>query len=179
MYDEATWSGFGVRQRLLDESRHSHERLAPVVDGSRMSYIAGCNRPTKSDVSDWKRLDESAGYAVTLDGDGTVPHVLGFLSDGSQRIPTYFVDCEHGALPNNSDVIAGTLQLLAGAPCTLPKQPPKPRRAPTAAVLGRGAQRPRTARGRASPQTQSQHQAFAAAAAARPRSLPRKSKRRS
>ena len=135
MYDEATWSGFGVKQRLLDQSKHSHERLAPVVDGSRMSYIAGCNRPTKSDVSDWKRLDESAGYAVTLEGDGTVPHILGFLSEGSQRIPTYFVDCEHGALPNNSDVIAGTLQLLAGAPCTLPKQPPKPRGLPNAAVL--------------------------------------------
>ncbi len=135
MYDEATWSGYGVRQRLLDESRRGHERLAPVVDGSRMSYIAGCNQPTKSDVSDWKLLNESAGYAVTLDGDGTVPHVLGFLSDGSQRVPTYFVDCEHGALPNNSDVIAGALQLLAGAPCTLPKQPPKPRRAPAAAVL--------------------------------------------
>ena len=135
MYDEATWSGFGVTQRLLDESKHGHERLAPVVDGSRMSYIAGCNRPTKSDVSDWKRLDESAGYAVTLDGDGTVPHILGFLSEGSERIPTYFVDCEHGALPNNSDVIAGTLQLLAGGPCTLPKKPPKPRGLPNAAVL--------------------------------------------
>ncbi len=135
MYDEATWSGFAVKQRLLDESKHSHERLAPVVDGSRMTYIAGCNRPTKSDVSDWKRLDESAGYAVTLDGDGTVPHSLGFLSEGSQRIPTYFVDCEHGALPNNPDVIAGTLQLLAGGPCTLPKQPPRPRGLANAAVL--------------------------------------------
>ncbi len=135
MYDEATWSGFGVKQRLLEQSKHNHERLAPVVDGSRMSYIAGCNRPTKSDVSDWKRLDESAGYAVTLDGDGTVPHMLGYLSEGSRRIPTYFVDCEHGALPNNSEVIAGTRQLLAGEPCSLPKQPPRPRGLTNAAAL--------------------------------------------
>jgi hypothetical protein len=135
MYDKTTWSGFGVRQGVLDQSKHSHEQLAPVVDGSRMSYIAGCNRPTKSDVSDWNRLDESAGYAVTIDGDGTVPHMLGFLSEGSRRIPTYFVDCEHGALPNNSDVIAGALQLLADGPCTLPKQPPRPRGLTSAAAL--------------------------------------------
>ena len=63
------------RSELLDFSKHSHERLASVVDSSRMSYIAGCNRPTKCGVSDWNRLDESAGYAVTLEGDGTVAHL--------------------------------------------------------------------------------------------------------
>ena len=127
MYDEATWSGFGVTQKLLDFSKHSHERLASVIDSSRMSYIAGCNRPTKCGVSDWSRLDESAGYAVTLEGDGTVAHSLGFLGQGSERVSTYFVDCEHGALANNSEVIGGTLQLLAGGPCSLPVKPPKPR----------------------------------------------------
>jgi hypothetical protein len=135
LYDEATWSGFGVTQKLLDLSRHNHERLASVVDRSRMSYIAGCNRPTKSGVSDWNRLGESAGYAVTLEGDGTVPHALSFLGEGSERVDTYFVDCQHGALPSNSDVIGGTLQLLAGAPCSLPKQPPKPRGLANAAAL--------------------------------------------
>jgi CHAT domain len=135
MYNEGTWSGYGVRQKLLDHSKQSHEALAPIVDGSRMRYIAGCNRPTKCDVSDWKRLNEPAGYAVTLDGDGTVPHVLGFLTESSGRIPTYFVDCEHGALANNPDVIGGTLQLLAGAPCSLPSQPPKPRALPSATAL--------------------------------------------
>ena len=52
---------------------------------------------------------------------------LSFLGEGSERVPTYFVDCEHGALPNNSEVIGGTLQLLAGGPCSLPEKPPKPR----------------------------------------------------
>jgi pimeloyl-ACP methyl ester carboxylesterase len=127
LYEETTWSGFGVTQKLLDLSRQSHERLASVIDPSRMTYIAGCNRPTKCDVADWNRLDEPAGYAVSLEGDGTVPHRLSFLGHGSKQVPTYFVDCEHGALPNNSDVVGATLQLLAGAPCSLPDKPPKPR----------------------------------------------------
>jgi pimeloyl-ACP methyl ester carboxylesterase len=135
MYDETTWKGFGVTQKLLDFSRHSHERLAAVVDRSRMSYIAGCNRPTKCGVLDWNLLDESAGYAVTLEGDGTVPHLLGFLGEDSERVETYFVDCEHGALPNNSEAVAGTFQLLAGGPCSLPDKPPKPRGLSNAAAL--------------------------------------------
>jgi pimeloyl-ACP methyl ester carboxylesterase len=135
MYEESTWSGYGVTQKLLDCSRQSHERLASVVDTSRMSFIAGCNRPTKCGVSDWNRLDESAGYAVTFEGDGTVPHTLGFLGEGPERVSTYFVDCEHGALPNNSEVIGGTLQLLAGGPCSLPRKPPKPRGLANAAAL--------------------------------------------
>ncbi|MGA7394398.1 MAG: hypothetical protein WBW78_17215, partial [Terrimicrobiaceae bacterium] len=135
MYDESTWSGFGVTQELLDFSKHGHERLASVVDSSRMSYIAGCNRPTKCGVLDWNRLDESAGYAVTLEGDGTVAHSLSFLGEGSERVAAYFVDCEHGALPNNSEVIGGTLQLLAGGPCSLPEKPPKPRGLANAAAL--------------------------------------------
>ena len=135
MYEESTWSGFGVTQKLLDFSKHSHERLASVVDSSRMSYIAGCNRPTKCGVLDWNRLDESAGYAVTLEGDGTVAHSLSFLGEGSERVAAYFVDCEHGALPNNSEVVGGTLQLLAGGPCSLPEKPPKPRGLANAAAL--------------------------------------------
>ena len=135
MYDEATWSDFGVSQKLLDFSRQNHEALANVVDGARMTYIAGCNRPTKCDVSDWKHLGERASYKVTLHGDGTVPHRLGFLSEGSRQIPTYFVDCWHGALANNEDVIAGALQLLAGGSCSLPTHPPKIRGVAAAAVL--------------------------------------------
>jgi hypothetical protein len=38
-----TWSG-SPSQRLLDESKQAYARLAPVVDGSRMTHIAGCNR---------------------------------------------------------------------------------------------------------------------------------------
>jgi pimeloyl-ACP methyl ester carboxylesterase len=134
MYDEQTWSGYGVTQKLLDRARQSHERLAPIADRNRMSYIAGCNQATKSDVASWQRLDDPRGYKDSLEGDGTVPHLLGFLNDGAKRIPTYFVECEHGALPNHAGVIAATQQLLVGAPCTLPQQPPKSRGLPNAAA---------------------------------------------
>lgn len=127
MYDAKTWAQFGVTQKLLDGARASHVRLAKIVDGARMAYIAGCNQPTKNGVADWARLDDPAGYTDTLEGDGTVPHALGFLEDGTTRIPTYFVECEHGALPNNEDVIAGTQQLLATGSAALAKTPPKHR----------------------------------------------------
>ena len=127
LYDAKTWAAYGVTQKLLDGARASHARLAKIVDGARMSYIAGCNQPTKCGVADWQRLDDPAGYKDTLDGDGTVPHTLGFLEDGATRIPTYFVECEHGALPNHEDVISGTQQILATGSASLAKTAPKHR----------------------------------------------------
>jgi hypothetical protein len=127
MYDASTWMEFGVARKLLDLGRASHTRLQKVVDGTRMAYIAGCNQLTKVDVADWARLDDTDGYTDSLAGDGTVPHQLSFLYDGGKRIPTYFVEALHGALPNNEDVIAGTQQLLATGKSSLPLQPPKVR----------------------------------------------------
>lgn len=123
MYRNKTLLGFGVSSKLLDRARQSHEQLAKVVDGARMTYIAGCNQMTKVDVADWTRLDNQEGYKDSWDGDGTVPHLLGFLKDGAKRIPTFFVECEHGSLPDNRDVVAATLDILAGEPCTLPQLP--------------------------------------------------------
>ena len=120
MYHAAQWSTWGVPQKILDIARASHERLANVVDGSRMSYIAGFNQVTKVDVNDWHRLDDPDAYADSLDGDGTVPHRLGFLREGRTQIPTYFVECSHGALPNHADVIDGTTQILSTGKCSLP-----------------------------------------------------------
>ena len=82
---------------------------------------------TKVDVADWHRLDDPSGYTDSLAGDGTVPHQLGFLYQDGKRIPTYFVEGEHGALPNDESVIAGTQQLLATGVSSLPEQPPKAR----------------------------------------------------
>ncbi len=141
MYDAGTWAEYGVAPKLLELARASHARLEKVVDGSRMAYIAGCNQVTKVDVADWNRLDAADSYSDSLAGDGTVPHQLGFLSENGQRIPTYFVETEHGALPNDPQVIAATQQLLATGNCTaLPTQPPSPRalaRAPIAAEARR------------------------------------------
>lgn len=120
MYHASLWSTWGVPQKILDIARASHERLANVVDGSRMSYIAGFNQVTKVDVNDWRRLDDADAYADSLDGDGTVPHRLGFLREGRTQIPTYFVECSHGALPNHADAIDGTKQILSTGKCSLP-----------------------------------------------------------
>ncbi len=127
MYNASLWSAWGVPQRILDLARASHERLAKVVDGERMSYIAGFNQSTKVDVLDWSRLDRADAYRDSLEGDGTVPHALSFLRDGNTRIPTYFVECSHGALPNHAAVITATDQILATGKCTLPTTIPAKR----------------------------------------------------
>ncbi len=84
-----------------------------------MHYIAGCNRRTHDDILDWKRLDSLEGYSASLNGDGTVPHRLGLLERNGSRIPTWFVQEEHGALPNNERVIAATNMLLVQDNCDL------------------------------------------------------------
>jgi pimeloyl-ACP methyl ester carboxylesterase len=127
LYNAEQWSTWGVPQKILDIARSSHERLANVVDGSRMSYIAGFNKVTKVNIRDWTRLDDPDAYTDSLEGDGTVPHALGFLREGGTRIPTYFVECSHGALPNHFDVIEGTKQILATGKCSLPTAIPKAR----------------------------------------------------
>jgi pimeloyl-ACP methyl ester carboxylesterase len=127
MYDAAQWSTWGVPQRILDIARASHERLANVVDGSRMSYIAGFNQVTKVGVNNWNRLDHADAYTDSLEGDGTVPHALGFLGEGNTRIPTYFVECSHGGLANHAYVIEGTKQILSTGKCSLPTSIPKAR----------------------------------------------------
>ena len=85
MYHAAQWASWGVPQSILDLARASHDRLAKVVDGERMSYIAGCNQVTKVDVNDWNRLDHADAYTDSMAGDGTVPHALGFLYDETRN----------------------------------------------------------------------------------------------
>ncbi len=127
MYQAAQWSSWGVPQKILDVARTSHERLAKVTDGDRMSYVAGFNQVTKVDVKDWNRLDHADAYLDSMEGDGTVPHSLGFLRDGTTRIPTYFAECSHGALPNRAEVVAAADQILRSGKCNLPTAIPKAR----------------------------------------------------
>lgn len=122
LYQASTWGG-RVPQTLLDRARRHHDELAGVVDGARMHYVAGCNRRTHDDIRDWKRLDALDGYGASLNGDGTVPHRLGFLEDQGTRIPTWFVAEDHGALPNNPQVIPATQMLLLQDRCDLPTTP--------------------------------------------------------
>ena len=51
---------------------------------------------------------------MTLDGDGRVPHKLGFLDkDGKKMFPTYFIQEEHGNLSSNTRILTALDALLA------------------------------------------------------------------
>lgn len=127
LYQPDTWHSTGVTPEILELALDHHEKLADVVDRERMHYIAGFDEVTKSGIADWSKLDSPSGYVDTLDGDGSVPHNLGFLEENGQRIPTYFVRVKHGALPNHPDVIEATQQILETGTCDLPNRLPASR----------------------------------------------------
>lgn len=122
LYQSKTW-GWRAPQPLLDSARRHHEILDGVVDGDRMFYIAGCNRPTHDDILDWARLDSLDAYNASMNGDGTVPHRLGFLEKNGTRIPTWFIGEDHGALPNNANVIDATRMRPVQGNCNLSTTP--------------------------------------------------------
>ncbi|HEY5754037.1 MAG TPA: CHAT domain-containing protein [Chthoniobacterales bacterium] len=122
LYQSSTWAG-RVPQPLLDRARKHHDFLAEIVDDTRMHYIAGCNRHTYDDIRNWKRLDALDGYSASMNGDGTVPHRLGFLEARGVRIPTWFIQEDHGALPNNTRVINAAQRLLLEDKCELSPTP--------------------------------------------------------
>ena len=127
LYQSDTWNSSGVTPKILELALSHHGKLADVVDGNRMHYIAGFDEVTKCGVADWSKLDSPSGYVDTLDGDGSVPHKLGFLEEDGQRIPTYFVRVKHGALPNHPEVIEATQQILETGTCDLPSRLPASR----------------------------------------------------
>src|SRR5262249_58536254 len=72
---------------------------------------------TADGIVDWNNLHKMEGYHFSMRGDGTVPHSLGLL-DG---VTTYFVEEEHGKLPDNAAVITAVDDVLrTGATTTLP-----------------------------------------------------------
>ena len=142
LYHAGTYGAFGVLQALLDNARDHHKRLLPVVDGERMIYVAGYNRRTFNGIRDMSALATIDTYSTTLEGDGTVPHQLGFLEQNGRRIPTYFADASHGDLPNDASVIGATRQILETGTCAFLTQtvPAARGRAAEAAPSFRGAQ---------------------------------------
>jgi pimeloyl-ACP methyl ester carboxylesterase len=93
----------------VHEMDPANTRLAGLpVDAERMIYIAGTGRSTAISIRDRGRLDEREGYEWSGAGDGTVPHCLGLL----EGVPTYYVEEEHGALPNNVTVLAAVDEIL-------------------------------------------------------------------
>ena len=115
LYDAGTYTKFNVTvsQQHLTRAKQHHEWLKAAVDPVRMVYVAGYDQPTFSDVSDWNRLDSTKGYAMTLDGDGRVPHRLGLLKapDGT-TVRTYYIKEEHGNLSTNTKILGALDELL-------------------------------------------------------------------
>jgi pimeloyl-ACP methyl ester carboxylesterase len=117
LYEAGKYGKFNVPQAHLDTALKHHKSLRNVVDPERMHYIAGFNQPTFDGLKK-ERADLADAYTVTREGDGRVPHALGFL----KGVPNYFVDDGHGALPENAGVLAATEELLAtGSTTVLPR----------------------------------------------------------
>lgn len=113
LYDSKTYGSLNVPQRHLDRARKHHDLLWDVVEPERMVYIAGYNHPTFSDISDWNRLGDDSGYAVTRRGDGRVPHRLGLLEHETRgKVPTYYVEEGHGPLTESQEILGALRELL-------------------------------------------------------------------
>ncbi len=119
LYKAGMYARDSVSQDHLDAARAFHEALHAVVDPERMVYVAGYNQPTYTGIKDWAGFRDRnpkkarAAYDVTLDGDGRVPHTLGLLQTAEgKKVPTYYVEEEHGALPENDAVLRALDELL-------------------------------------------------------------------
>ena len=106
LFDAANWDGIPIRSDLLARAHAFQSGLDSVVDPERMLYIAGFDQPTPYGI----RIDRPGKfrYKETRDGDGRVPHQLGFLPD----VRTYFVRESHGNLPANQLVMSAVHELL-------------------------------------------------------------------
>jgi pimeloyl-ACP methyl ester carboxylesterase len=108
IYRQETWGEFPVSETHLNRARDFHEKLKDpaTIDPARMAYIAGCNRETLLGM-----VIVGPGefrYGTTFEGDGRVPFELGLL----ERVPTYYVEEDHGNLPRNDHVVAAVDELL-------------------------------------------------------------------
>ncbi|MGH9630566.1 MAG: CHAT domain-containing protein, partial [Bryobacteraceae bacterium] len=114
LYDPAAYGMPADMAGRFRTGKDFQSDLAAAVDPERMIYVAGYNEPTVDGVADWKRLRSLDGYSVSLRGDGTVPHKLGFLEtpDG-RKVPNYFVEEEHGSLPINQSVLEALGEMLS------------------------------------------------------------------
>lgn len=122
-YKAETWARWAsVSQAHLDTAVAFQKVLDPIWD-ERMVYIAGYGQETIHNVKTLDDLGNDATYLKTEDGDGRVPHTLGW--DHANPIQTWYVREAHGSLPTNTIVQAAVRDILAGA---APHLEPKPQR---------------------------------------------------
>ncbi|MCM1984538.1 CHAT domain-containing protein [Lyngbya confervoides] len=113
---------YAPEESLLQQARDFRQRLNEAVDPDHMVYVAGIAPTTPC------RMDHRATLVIfgsTRLGDGTVPWSLGLI----EGVQTYYVDAEHGQIPNYLAAHGGVLDLLAqGKTRQLTTDPPPLRR---------------------------------------------------
>ena len=138
LYDPDTWRHLpNVSTRHLREGREFQRWLSEQSDDDRqqMIYIAGYKQPTPDGIpnledfqrAEYENTSNTALYHFTADGDGTVPHRLGFLNDGQPMFgDVYYLQEEHGRLPTNPQVISAVDDILrSGGTKVLPTTVPR------------------------------------------------------
>jgi len=105
LYSVTNWpaTGMGPRAALLADAPKIHDSLAQA--DSRFALIAGVNQETVVSVT---KYGESFIYRTSNEGDGTVPLVFAQM----EGVTTYFVEEEHGSLPNNGEVARAIIDLV-------------------------------------------------------------------
>ncbi|MCA9200209.1 MAG: CHAT domain-containing protein, partial [Planctomycetales bacterium] len=106
LFQAENWPGDKKpRQNVLKRVADAHQTLAPFDE--RCSLVAGVNQETVVGLR--HSHDKSMFiYERSYSGDGTVP--LDFAVMAQER--TYYVEEEHGKLPNNRSVAKGVRQIL-------------------------------------------------------------------
>jgi pimeloyl-ACP methyl ester carboxylesterase len=105
LFDPRNWPADGPTPsaQILKEVAAVRAALAPP--DSRMVHIVGVNQET---VVGMRRTAAGFEYAMTKNGDGTVPLALATLP----KLKCYFVDELHGNLANNGQVIQAIIDLV-------------------------------------------------------------------
>lgn len=121
LYTLDTWPETGMKPRvpLLIEAPSIHDHL--TVSDDRFVLIAGVNKTTVIGVH---RSGDGFVFTQSLEGDGTVPLALAHLDN----VTTYYVDEDHGKLPNNSDVTKAVIDILQTGKTDILKSTWTPRR---------------------------------------------------
>ena len=128
LYDAAAWPASEPRPQpeRLAAVKRALDKLAPA--DQRFYLIAGVNQATTVGA---RMENGDFVYDYSSDGDGTVPLAFARL-DGIPPSQIWYVEEQHGSLPNNGKVENAVIDLLAsGATQTLPVTPPPASRAIT------------------------------------------------
>ncbi|MGR9237102.1 CHAT domain-containing protein (plasmid) [Rhizobium leguminosarum] len=110
LFDLSNWPDQGPRpaQELLSKARKVQKSLPTATDAPNgIIQIIGVNQETAVGA---KIQDKEFIYTLSGDGDGTVPRVCAKLPDATA---IYYVEEEHGSLPNNSSVARAVQSLIA------------------------------------------------------------------